>query len=227
MKKLTIVLSLFVIIAIVTFSAMSFAAKKPIDFRRTLFVPVGQKTLMLEVPHGMCFLDQTSRSEGLIHKTFSDLIQKKGEQVLLAVFADCNSLANYGGTVSTSEILFNTGIVTWMNPSIGETTSMSRHDYLDMREASFRQYAENGAGGLGIILDENTHRTESNVSLGMTGEVAMQMGKVDSTGILATTTIRRIPIEVMIRYTRKDPPSIESLYPMMDKFMAQQIALNE
>ena len=165
--------------------------------------------------------------EGLIHQTFSNLIQKKGDQVLLAVFADCNNLANYGGTVSLSEILFNTGVVTWLNPSIGESTPMSRQDYLDMREASFRQYAEKGAGGLGILLDEHTHRTESNVSLGMTGMVKMQFEEKDSSGVLATTTIKHIPIEVMLRYTRNDPPSIESLYTMMDKFMAQQIALNE
>ncbi|MFH1159161.1 MAG: hypothetical protein V1721_09845 [Pseudomonadota bacterium] len=38
------------------------AAKKPIDYRQTIFVPVGQKTLMLEAPQGMCFLDQTSSS---------------------------------------------------------------------------------------------------------------------------------------------------------------------
>ena len=227
MKKLAIGLSFFAIIAIIVFSSTVFAAKKSIDFRRTLFVPVGQKTLKLEAPKGMCFLDQTSYSEGLIHKTFSDLIQKKGDQALLAVFADCNSLANYGGTVDISEILFNTGVVTWMNPSIGETTAMSRQDYLDMREVSFRQYAEDGAGDLGILLEENTHRTESNVSLGMTGKVNMTKGKFDSTGVLATTTIRNIPIEVMLRYTRKNPPSIENIYLIMDKFMAQQIALNE
>ncbi|MFH1157434.1 MAG: hypothetical protein V1721_00895 [Pseudomonadota bacterium] len=227
MKKLATGLSFLAIIAGLAFSATALAAKKPIDYRRTLFVPVGQKTLMLEAPQGMCFLDQTSSSEGLIHKTFSDLIQKKGDQVLLAVFADCNSLANYGGTVGLSEILFNTGVVTWMNPSIGESTPMSRQDYLDMREASFRQYAENGAGGLGIRLDENTHRTESNVSLGMSGEVVTPFEKFNSTGVLATTTLRHIPIEVMLRFTRKDPPPIESLYPLMDKFMAQQIALNE
>jgi len=227
MKKLAIRLSFFAVIAMIAFSTMAFAAKKSIDFRRTLFVPVGQKTLMLEAPKNMCFLDQTSYSEGLIHKTFSDLIQKKGDQVLLAVFADCNDLANYGGTIDISEILFNTGVITWMNPSIGESTTMSRQDYLDMREVSFRQYAEDGADGLGILLEENTHRTESNVSLGMTGKVDMITGKFDSTGVLATTTIRQIPIEVMIRYTRKNPPSVEILYPMMDKFMAQQIALNE
>ena len=227
MKKLVIGLSFLTILVSFAFSAAAFAEKKPIDSRRTLFVPVGQKTLKLETPQNMCFLDQTSKKEGLIHQTFSNLIQKTGEQVLLAVFADCNSLANYGGKVSLSEILFNTGVVTWLNPSIGESTSMSRHDYLDMREASFRQYAEKGAGGLGIQLDEHTHRTESNVSLGMTGMVKMQFEEKKSSSVLATTTIRHIPIEVVLRYTRKDPPSIESLYSMMDKFMAQQIALNE
>ena len=199
MKKFVIGLSFLAILVSFAFSATSFAEKKPIDSRRTLFVPVGQKTLMLETPPNMCFLDQTSKKEGLIHQTFSNLIQKTGEQVLLAVFADCNSLANYGGTVSLSEILFNTGVITWLNPSIGESTSMSRQDYLDMREASFRQYAEKGAGGLGILLDEHTHRTESNVSLGMTGSVKMQFEEKESSSVLATTTIRHIPIEVMLR----------------------------
>ena len=227
MKKFVIGLSFLAILVSFAFSATSFAEKKPIDSRRTLFVPVGQKTLMLETPPNMCFLDQTSKKEGLIHQTFSNLIQKTGEQVLLAVFADCNSLANYGGTVSLSEILFNTGVITWLNPSIGESTSMSRQDYLDMREASFRQYAEKGAVGLGIRLDDNMHRTGSNVSLGMTGMVKIKSEEKESSSVLATTTIRRIPIEVMLRYTRKNPPSVENLYIMMDKFMAQQIALNE
>lgn len=217
-----------IILTAIALSMPASAARKPVDFRRTLFVPVGQETLILEAPLGMCFLDQTSHAEGTLYKTFAGVVDRVGGQVLLAVFAGCDALANLGykpGPGDDNTPPLNTGTVTWMNPSIGATTTLTRPDYLDMREASFLQYAGNAAAGL--FLDENVHRTENNVSLGLSVEKIPQSKMVKKAAVLATTTLRHIPIEVVIHYAREAPMTMEDYYPLMDKFIAQQIALNE
>jgi hypothetical protein len=223
MKRFAI--SFFLLVAVIGFSTTVAAASlKPSDYRRTLFVPVAQRMLVLEAPLQMCFLDKTSYLQALLYENFSAEIEKKGGQVLLAVFMDCNDMANGRGWSDPDGLLPNVGLVTWMNPSIGDLTSMSRQDYLDMREASFLQYAQGSAGDL--LLDKTVRRTENGVSVGMSGEIKGHVPKVKTTGIIATTVLRQVPIEVTLRYTGSAPPALDRLYPLMDKFMEQQVALN-
>lgn len=201
------------------------AAKKATDFRRTLVVPVGQIKLLLEAPRGMCFIDQSSARENTLYRDVAEMVTKKSDQVLLAIFSACDSLANLGNSFVVKNPTLNVGTVSWLNPSIGERTGLSRQDYLDMREASFHQYVGNSANGL--HLDTAVHRTDKNVSLGMTGELDIKFEKFKTAAVLTTTSIRQVPIEVMIRYTGDKLTSLDNIYPLMDKFIAQQIALNE
>lgn len=202
----------------------SVRGKRPIDFRRTLFVPVGQKTLVMEAPRDMCFLDRTSRDEGRLYTVFSEMVRRKGGQQLLAVFMPCNDTVNAQSLSMSESGLPGVGMVTWMNPSIGDATALSRQDYLDMREASFLQYVENNADGM--TVDKAVRRTADGVSLGMTGEKGASSQKIKSTAILATTALRQVPIEVSLHYTGAAPPPLEQIYPLMDKFMQQQVTLN-
>ncbi len=211
--------------AIITLALPAHAAQKPVDFRRTVFVPVAQKMLTLEAPKSMCFLDQATYAEDMLFQAFAGEVRQKSGQFLLAVFMDCNDLANSTGWDSPDGTLPNVGLVTWMNPAIGETTPLNRQDYLDMREASFLQYAANSADGL--VPDKTVHRSENSVSLGMTGTVGSQTPQIKSTAMISTTALRHIPIEVTLRYTGTAPPALDKVYPLMDKFMAQQIALNK
>lgn len=206
------------------FSLTAVADANPLDFRRTLFVPVAQKMLVLEAPLEMCFLDQTSYVQGLLFKTFSDEFKKKGDQVLLAAFMDCIDVVNASGSANADGVLPNVGLVTWMNPAIGDFTPMALQDYLDMREASFLQYAENSADGL--HLDKTVRRTENGVSVGMDGEFQGEYQKIKKTAIIATTVLRHVPIEVSFRYSGSEPPALDKLYPLVDKFLAQQLVLN-
>lgn len=197
------------------------AQKKAIDARRTLFVPVAQMILTLEAPKNMCFVDQTSPTENALFKSFAT----KDGQVLLAVFADCNSLMNAGTLSGANSPQYNAGTISWMNPLIGETTSLNRTDYLDMREASFQQYALNDIAG--FQPDQMVHRTENNVSLGLSGELDVNFQKFKSTVVLSTTSIRNIPLQVMFRTSGEKMMQLENIYPLMDKFITQQITLNE
>jgi hypothetical protein len=217
--------ALFVVPLAAIFAAPLLAAQKAVDFRRTLFVPAAQKMLSLEAPMHMCFLDKSDYMQGMMIQSYADAVRQNSGQVLLAVFMDCNDMANNKGWSDPDGLLPNVGLITWLNPAIGETTSMSRQDYLDMREVSFLQYAANSAGGL--LIDKNVHRTTDNVSVGMSGTVGSQIPKVKMTGIVATTTLNHVPIEISLRYTGEKPPTLDKIYPLVDKFMAQQVALNK
>ena len=186
-----------------------FSAPASADYRSTLFVPVGQRTLILEAPLGMCFQ--------------SDQIQRvSSRQVELATFIDCG---RYEGDDEMPPV---TGTISWMNPAIGETTAMSRPEYLDMREPSFRQYTEGSAAyDSNLKMDDKPRRSKNGISLGLAGEIHTDYDKLKGTTVIATTTIRHIPVEIIIRYAGERAPSLERAYSLIDKFMAQQITLNE
>jgi hypothetical protein len=196
--------------------------------RRTLFVEIGQKKLRLEAPKKMCFLDRTSPLQEKIFLLLSTAVEKRHDQVLLGVFMACDGIMSPEDWLNGMP---DAGFVTWLNPSIGETTPMNRQDYLDMREASFPQYAKSRA--LGLALDKAVHRNAYNVSLGVSDEQPAVDGiRHKSTNVLSTTILRHIPVEVTLHYTGdiyagKAPLEFPEAYAAMDKLMAQQISLNE
>ncbi|MBI3440844.1 MAG: hypothetical protein HY052_03405 [Proteobacteria bacterium] len=204
------------------------AAQNPIDYRRTLFVRAGQKTLVFEAPQRMCFLDKTQPFESALYNAFQGQVQKNNDRVLLAVFSDCDAIASLGGASGTNNIPLNSGTISWLAQSVGETTPLDRGDYLDMRGSSLPQYLKNSpVYSSQLKLDETTHRTPENVSLGMSGEMRTSYEKQHGIVVIATTTLRHMPIETMIRFTGKNAATLEKTYQLMDKFMMQQIALNE
>ena len=191
--------------------------------RRTLFVEVGQEKLRLEAPEKMCFVDRTaSPMQEKIYIKVSALAEKLRDQVLMAVFMNCNGFTSPDDWTNGMP---DAGFFTWMNPAIGPVTTMSRQDYLDMREVSFPQYVKNRETD--SRLDKAVHRNGDNVSLGLTR--GGQKGDMEdrSTTVLSTTTVRNVPIEATLHYAGDMPPSTKEVYPIMDKLMEQQIALNE
>lgn len=223
MKRFWIFIASFLIL-----SAQAADAKDLRESRRTLFVPVGQITLAFEAPAGMCFMDQTTPFESAMYKAFRSVVQKKNNQVLLAVFSACDNIASLDGKMNTRNIPLNSGIITWMNPSIGDTTALEKTEYLDMRESSLIPYIKGSAlFRPGFFIDSAPHRTEHNVSIGLDGAITRNGEKSKTSVVLATASLRHIPIEVTLRFTEKEPLPLKEIYRMMDKFMAQQAALNK
>ena len=204
------------------------ATKHIQDTRRTLFVEVAQRKLRLEAPVKMCFLDRTSPVQQGVYLTLSSLVERHGDQVLLGVFMQCDNITS---PQSWQDGMPNVGFITWMNPAIGETSTMSRADYLDMREASFPKYAK--GRDIGSKPDKAVHRNEKDVSLAFTDEGPGQDGtKKKSTSIVAATLIKHIPIEITLHLTgdaaaNKEAPKFPEAYAMIDELIAQQITLNE
>lgn len=238
----------FSILVAVTGAAALAMAMKPLDYRRTLFVPVGQDTLTFEAPKGMCFFDSTRYLESSVSKLMSDLERKKGAGVFLGAFAPCNGIANFG---NGEEGLVSAGSIVWLNPSIGEKTPLERSDYLDMREATYKEYVQEMAekesamldnmggmkdGAVSIVpnrtdgeydFDGTIHRTADGVSFGYLHDPDAEGRKPRNINVAATTSIRHYPIEVTLFFVEKDDASMEKVHELMDKFITQQIALNE
>lgn len=216
-------------------SAVALAApKKPVDYRRTLFVPLGQDMLMFEAPLGMCFLDSSDYIEGSLTDQLSHQSERRGKEVFLATFSPCGDIANFGmgGTQ-----LLTRGTINWANPKIGEKSALERQDYLDRREATLHRDVETDIRTImsdpgAYKMDGSPRRTDNGVLIAFSTDLDLNYEKYRARGVFATTTIRHYPIEVVMLYTEKGPQkdeedAREKSYAMIDKFLAQQIALNE
>jgi hypothetical protein len=198
----------------------------PLDWRRTLFAPFGQKMLSFEVPIGMCFLDESDPVEGLAVKEIRDVMKKKSRQSLVAVFADCLQIAGIGqggGEIDLADL----GLITWLNHH-GETFPAGREAYLDLRATNLHQSTQAGlAGYTNPVIDENVHRTANGVTLGFVGDIEIAYQKMKTVGITGTTTLRNFPVEILLTQTAKEPRQTQQeLQTIMDKLLAQQVALN-
>ena len=222
--------------------AASVQAKMQHDPRRTLFVPTGQTTLMLEAPLGMCFADPSRKSEGALYDFFNDYLRTEGDSMLLGVFANCTSLVNAGNPENPEGDVVTAGIVTWANPAIGETLDIALADYIDLRAESFREYAQlrlsswvdfttnNGEEGSevnGVLLDEAVTRSKDGVSIGFSEDLRIRYRDYTTIAILGTTSLKTRPIEVLLRLNNKDDLyDMKQAHDLMHKFLAQQVALN-
>jgi hypothetical protein len=198
----------------------------PLDWRRTLFAPFGQTMLHFEAPLGMCFLDQTDPMEAGAINALREELKAKSKQTLIAVFADCMQIAGIGKSVEGND-LGDVGLVTWLNEK-GEKSPVDRATYLDYREDTLPNYTRAGlAGYLRPVIDEDVNRTADGVSLAFTAETEISYQVFKTVGITGATLIRQFPIDFLITHTAKKPKKDkEELYKLMDKFLAQQIALN-
>lgn len=201
----------------------------PLDWRRTLFAPFGQTTLHLEAPLGMCFLDQTDPTEAGAINLIREELKAKSKQTLVAVFADCMQIAGIGKISADGESkgLGDVGLVTWLNER-GERAGMDREAYLDLREGTMQNYTRAGlAGYLNPVIDTDGRRTADGVSLGFTAETEISYQKYKTVGVSGATLLRGFPVDFTMTHTAKKPAKDkEELYDLMDKFLAQQVALN-
>lgn len=201
----------------------------PLDWRRTLFAPFGQTTLHFEAPLGMCFLDQTDPVEAGAIDIIREELKAKSKQTLVAVFADCMQIAGIGKVNAAGESsgMTDVGLVTWLNEK-GERAGMDRETYLDAREMTMQNYTRAGlAGYLNPMIDTEGRRTPDGVSLGFTAETEISYQKYKTVGVTGATLIRGFPIDFMMTHTAKRPTKEkQELYDLMDKFLAQQVALN-
>ncbi len=222
-------------LALVGLLAQAWAAH-PRDTRRTLYVPVGQKQIILEAPDDMCFLDQTVKNEGLLFRLMADDMLLKGNETLLAVFGTCNTIANIGSTGSI-ELLKSIGTVTWENARIGESTPLERVDYLEMHENELKDYIRNNMKAWlesystpdqeNQQVESTVRRNDNSISLGFRADVELTDETFKTVGVVAKTTLHHAPVVVAIRSTAKHAPSLDYLHRAMDAFLAKQIALNE
>lgn len=221
----------------VSLAGISIAAKpKAEDFRRSLFVPLGEDQLVFEAPLKMCFFDASKSSERAITDMLARQTARKKQEVFLATFASCASIANAGNAMVGADLR---GIINWANPKIGEKSPYSRADYLDMREPTFKtDLAADIYKWFGIsislkdtdedinfpdgyYLDKQPKRTAVGLFIGFSSNPPFE-----SSGVFATTTIRDYPVEFFLIREGANIDSDE-IIAIAEKLLAQQIALNE
>lgn len=221
MKKT--ILSLITALLLVIPAAAGAKQRTPLDDRRTLFVPFGQKTLVFEAPTDMCFLDSTAGSQAKLLKFLREEEARKHKRQLMAVFADCMQIAGFTGSMPR-----DAGMIFWMNPAVGETTALPTGDYLDMRESGLIPHVEETLKEFSEKkVDVKPRRAGNLVSVAYDADVKFDFETLESVGIDAATVIRGIPVDFTIRHAEKTAPKRDALYAQMEKLVAQQIALNE
>ncbi len=222
---------IFSLIALLAFSLPALAQKAdPLSFRRTLFVPVGQDMLILEAPRDMCFLDETRYEERQLFHLLKEETSHPGQEFALAFFAPCMDIAGAG---QSSAPLPVTGTVSWLNPVIGPKTGMGRTAYLNTQETPFREYVwgklkqfEEKTDAQ-YSLDRSVQRSNDGLSISYGGELKIEEQDYYREGIVATTTLKELPLAFSFVYTSQERPDTKTAQSLMNKFIAQQIALNE
>ena len=149
----------------------------------------------------------------------------------MAAIGDCLEMATWGSPGASSTPMTQ-GFITWMSRSQGDRVLLNRGDYLNRRADAFHQEIEAPLKlyGSPYYVDDKIHRTPEGISLAYTLDREINYDKFKTTGISAVTLIRHFPVEVTfvytapIRHVQKGPAA---LYNLMDKFLAQQVMLNE
>jgi hypothetical protein len=155
MKKAT--LGILTVLTALAYAGPVHADSDPVKFRRTLFAPAGQRMVALEAPVGMCFLDPSLRDKQALFQDLQNFLDDTDGGVLLGLFAPC--LREVGGA-GGDEIPFF-GIVTWLNPSVGESTPLALEDYLDLQEVNFRDMLDGSLGSKAVDDAEDSSGNDS------------------------------------------------------------------
>jgi hypothetical protein len=193
------------------------AQPKTADVPYTLSLTVGETNLQFAPPEKMCFLDRTAVAQNSVYLMLSGAVEKNQDEMVLAVFMPCDNVS----ALDTPDGQTDLGFIAW-NAQAGDSTRLNRQDYLDMREASFPQYAK--SRNLGTASDKAVHRTPYDVALALTDEE----GGRKSIVVIATTTLRHVPVEITVRYANNEKVSnFQQAYAEMDKIIEEQIKLNE
>lgn len=120
----------------------------PEDPRRTLFASAGQRTVILEAPIGMCFLNARLYQESVLFSHLQKELDKTASGLLLGIFAPCAEASGVaqGAGGDGLESARATGLVIWLASKDGAEEKMTPADYLDMQEAAFRDRLEKSLG---------------------------------------------------------------------------------
>lgn len=207
-----------IIFLLVGLGAPALAQTKSADVPRTLSLAVGETNLQFAPPDTMCFLDRTAAAQNSVYSMLSSAVERNNDEMVLAVFMPCSNVSVLD-TPDGSGV--DIGFIAW-NAQTGDHTRLNRQDYLDMREASFPSYTK--TRGLGTTLDRKVHRTHNDVALALSD---VEDGK-KSIVVMATTTLRHVPVEITLRYADNSKINTFALaYAEMDRIIDQQIKLND
>lgn len=199
-----------------------------LDHRRTLFAPFGQKTLMLEVPQGMCFLDESNYTERQIMNRIRDLMHEKTKHTLVAIFTDCLALSSaLNQPTHSATTLADAGLVTWpVTP--GEKVPPTLAEYMaDENNLDKLNIDDMLIDFLELQVDEQPRTTEGGITRGYTGKVESADQTINLVGAAGITMMKGMPVVFTMSHSgKKLEKSKESLQDLLDKMLLQQVALN-
>ena len=220
-----IILLLVSLAAVFTFSTEGKAFS---GARNRIFLSAGQVPLTLKAPEDMCFIDQSSPDFEPIYSAFKYAVEKKGTDMLLAIFTDCSSLGDANAVPETKDILLNSGIVVWTSPGATEYFPATRKEYLDAREPIFKDRVKRKlANTTELKVDDKPVKTDNSIIIGASGIYETLYEHKTTSTIFADTMIKGVPLEVTLHNTSKTSLNLKHLYQTVDNFINMQIILNE
>jgi len=188
---------------------------------------------------------------GTIMAVFADCLELAKLQQLPAIAA---SGPNYGDDDNSKAMLLHQGTISWVNPKDKPLKGVSTTEYLDKVQPEFsddirksldRAYKlfggqkstklDNDMSTMSFLsspdsyhFDDKPHRTESVVSITYSFNNEMEYVKYGTTGVVATSLIRNIPVQFTMSSTAKKQAdkTARQMSDLMDRFVAQQVALN-
>lgn len=196
-----------------------------LDYRRTLFAPFGQKTLRLEAPQGMCFLDETNYTERQLMNRVREVMSEKHQQQIIAIFIDC--LQMNGATRSSQSNALDSGYFGWpVKP--GEKVPPTLKEYLETNDIMKPQEVEESMSNIiDLQIDPTPREGAAGVTVGYTGTYETNDQKVDTVGAAGVTLLQGLPVIIGVSHTgKKLQKDKEQLYALVDKMLLQQDALN-
>lgn len=199
--------------------------------RQTLTLSFGQRTVEIEAPLGMCFIDGNDKKQAALLDQMRRESWKGRKYVVMTLFGDCNEIAGLQGSKDPVP-LKSAGILRWLNPDIGETTAQPLEEYLDMREVSYRAYVQKDMTQFrDATLASAPTRLKNAVALDYVGTTLVDGQPFKTIGVDATTLLGDIPVDVTFVETfstidRKDV-NTAPLMKLAAKFIDQQVNLNK
>lgn len=197
-----------------------------LDYRRTLFAPFGQKTVRLEAPLGMCFLDETNYTERQIMNSLREFLDEKTQHELVAAFVDCLQMSAVGQGSQDVRVT-DGGVITW--PVVpGEKVPSTLQEYLAQRDYTDEENVRSMLiDFIDLQVDETPHQTEGGVSRGYTGTFESSHEKIQTVGVAGITMVQGLPVAINISHSgKKLTRTKDELYGIMEKMLLQQVALN-
>lgn len=187
---------------------------------------------------------------GVLLAVFADCLEV-GKLQKLAENGDTGP--SYNGEDQNSAMLMHQGTISWLTPK-EPRSKQTLSEYLDARQPAFHDEIHNSmvksyklfgkkqdvklddkitARSLqpdpsSYHFDDKAHRTDALVSVGFSTNMEMEYTKYATVGVVGTTMIRQFPIQVSITSTAKDKQdrSVGQMTDLLDKFAAQNVALN-